>query len=259
MMRKVSLSLLCLFCLCGTALASPVREVRGDFEASTSQAKFVKALVKALDPESMTVTFAGGPKENGELSGVYIDVVGMSAGTDYRVDRLTLSGALLRLTPPSQWDVGDLKTFRPERWEGLFDAELILKESTARESLRVYSRTKGEGKWGNLSIDFKPGRLVLGGTYRINSGIRAAFKITTGLELRAGKQIWLANTEVQINNDEQTQAIRKEIRKINPPVDLEKLGVPLVLRTAAISDQELRIATGKPPRPLEGDTWKYLR
>ena len=53
-MRKVSLSLLCLFCLCGTALASPVREVRGDFEASTSQAKFVKALVKALDPESMT-------------------------------------------------------------------------------------------------------------------------------------------------------------------------------------------------------------
>ena len=66
---------------------------------------------------------------------------------------------MLRLTPPSQWDIEDLKTFRPQRWEGLFDAELILKESTAREALRVYSRTRGEGKWSNLSPSVKSNEL----------------------------------------------------------------------------------------------------
>ena len=85
----------------------------------------------------MTVTFVDGPKENGDISGLYLDIVGPSAGTDYRLDRFSLSGALVRLTPPSQWDVGDLKTFRPSKWEGLFNAELLLKESTAREALQV--------------------------------------------------------------------------------------------------------------------------
>lgn len=260
-MSRVSSLLLLVFwlCSCGPSFAFQVREVRGDFAASTSQAKFVKALARALDPDSMVVTFVDGPKENGELSGVYIDVTGLSGGTSYRLDRLTLSGALIRLTPPAQWDVEDLKTFRPQKWEGLFDAELILKKSTAQEVLRVFSQTRKDEKWRDLAIDFKPGRLVLKGTYRVRSGIRAVFKITTGLDVRRGKQIWLANTEVQINNDEQTQAIRKEIQKINPPVDCEKLGIPFVLRSAVVTNEELRIATGKPPRPLEGDTWKYVR
>lgn len=254
------LLLLFSFFLCGSSFASPrVREVRGDFEAPTSQAKFVKALAKALDPESMTVIFSGGPKENGELPGLFVDIVGMSAGTAYRLDRFIFSGFLVRLTPPSQWDVGDLKTFRPQKWEGLFEAELTLKKSTAQEALRIFSQSQRDGKWRDLMLDFKPGRLFLEGTYRVNSGMRAVFKITTGLELRGGRQIWLANTEVQINNDEQTRAIRREIQKINPPVDVEKLKIPLVLRSAVITDEELRITTGKSVRPIDGDVWKYVR
>ena len=246
--------------LCGPSLAGPtVREVRGNFEASTSQERFVKALVNVLDPDAMTVTFSGAIKENGELQGIYIDAVGVSAGTSYRLDRIALSGALIRLAPPAQWDISDIKTFRPQKWEGLFEAELTLKKDTAQKALRAFSETRKGGAWRNLSLDFKPGQLLLGGTYRVGSGVRAVFKIATGLELRGGKQIWLANTEVQVNNDEQTQAIRKEIQKINPPVDLEKLEVPLVLRSVVVTNQELRIATGRPPRPIDGDTWKYLR
>ena len=67
MLRVFPLSLL-LFSLClgGVSFASSsVQEVRGDFKATTNQAKLVKALAKALDPESMTVTFVDGPKENG--------------------------------------------------------------------------------------------------------------------------------------------------------------------------------------------------
>ena len=261
MLRVFPLSLLLFsFCLGGVSFASSsVHEVRGDFKATTNQAKLVKALAKALDPESMTVTFVDGPKENGDISGLYLDIVGPSAGTDYRLDRFSLSGALVRLTPPSQWDAGDLKTFRPSKWEGLFNAELLLKESTAREALALFSRTQGDEQWRNLSLDFRPGKILLEGTYRVNGGMRAAFKITTGLELRGGRQIWLANPEVQINNDEQTQAIRSKIQEINPPADFDKLGIPLVLRTIKITDRELRIATGQPPRPLDGDTWKYVR
>ena len=261
MLRTFSLSLLLFsFCLGGVSFASSsVQEVRGDFKATTDQAKFVKALAKALDPESMTVTFVDGPKENGEISGLYLDVVGLSAGTDYRLDRFSLSGALVRLTPPAQWDVENLETFRPSKWQGLFNAELLLRESTAREALALFSRTQGDDQWRDLSVNFRPGKILLEGTYRVNGGMRAVFKITTGLELRRGKQIWLANPEVQINNDEQTQAIRSKIQEINPPADFDKLGVPLVLRTIEITDRELRVATGKPPRPLDGDTWKYVR
>ena len=261
MLRVFPLSLLLFsFCLGGVSFASSsVQEVRGDFKATTDQAKFVKALAKALNPESMTVTFVDGPRENGEISGLYLDVVGSSAGTDYRLDRFSLSGALVRLTSPAQWDVEDLETFRPSRWEGLFNAELLLRESTAQEALALFSRTQGDDQWRDLSVDFRPGKILLEGTYRVNGGMRAVFKITTGLELRGGKQIWLANPEVQINNDEQTQAIRSKIQEINPPADFDKLGVPLVLRTIKITDKELRIATGKPPRPLDGDTWKYVR
>ena len=241
-----------------------LHELKGDFQAKTAEEKLVKALVNALTPESLEVVFDAPPAPDGALSGIYIGARGISAGTSYRVDSLALTGAMVKLTPPDRWNVNDIKTFKPDKWEGFFNAELVLKKKDVQDALKTMTKEGGRDadKWRDLKVDFRPGAVILKGVYDVNSGMSAAFVITTGLELRDGKQIWLVNTNVQINNDEQTDAIRNEIKKNNPPIDFDKLGdlqIPLTLRSLSITTQEIRIRTATVPKPFAGTTYRYSR
>ena len=263
MLRKVFLCALVFLTAFAAAAGEPQKVYRLEegFVPKGTGEKFVKALVNALEPEFMEVTLNAEPLEDGTLSHVHILARGISAGTEYRLDTAALTGALVKLTPPAQWDVANIKTLMPEKWEGLFNIEIVLKEEDARNAVKTYMKSgRDSQKWRDLSIDFRPGRLVVKGIYDINSGMRAAFEITTGLELRQGKQIWLTDTDIQINNAEQTDAIRSELKKINPPVDLTELGIPVTLRVLSITDKELRVRTATAPQPLDdGIVYRYSK
>lgn len=262
---SIAVGFLLLAGVAASAAASPqTYDLKGDFQAKTTEEKFVKALVNALTPESMEVVFDATPDADGTLSNVYIGARGISAGTDYRVDSLALTGAMMKLTPPDRWDVNDIKTLQPDKWEGFFNAELVLKKTDVQNALKIMTKEGGgdADKWRDLKVDFRKDTVILKGVYDVNSGMNAAFVITTGLELRGGKQIWLVNTNVQINNDEQTDAIRSEIRKNNPPIDFDKFGdlkIPLTLRSLSITNQEIRIRTATVPKPFPGTTYRYSR
>lgn len=236
-------------------------ELKGDFKADTVGLKLVKVLVDTLTPESLEVIFDAEPDADGSISNLYVEAKGISAGTPYRLDYVALGGKLLKLAPPSQWNVSEIRTLQPQKWEGFFNAELVLKEDDLRKAIPSFiSQNKDAAeKWSDLFVDFRPGLIVLKGKYDVNSGMNAAFEIKTGLELRAGKQLWLVNTNVQINKDEQTDAIRKEIKKRNPPVDLAKLEIPLTLRSLVITDKEIRIKTASRPEPFAGITYRYTK
>ncbi|NLL36917.1 MAG: hypothetical protein GX256_05280 [Fretibacterium sp.] len=265
-MKKFFLTLACLtslLLLFSPALAAPTHEVQGEFDAKGSlQGTLVRMLARLLTPESMTVSFVGGPTEEGKIAGIYIEALGVSAGTPYRLDRLALSGALFQLAPPSQWDPETPKSLLPQKLEGFFNADLRLKEKDVQQAITHFlkeSKKKGD-RWSGISLDFRPGKLFARGRYKVNSGMRALFEITTGLELRGGKQIWLVDTNVKVNDDEQTDAIRSELRKHNPPVDISGFDVPLTLRVLKITDDALQVSTATSPAPLaQGETWLYRK
>ncbi|MDR3231728.1 MAG: LmeA family phospholipid-binding protein [Synergistaceae bacterium] len=242
-----------LFCSIASAA-----DLTGDFPANTAEEKFVKALVNTLKPETLEVVFGGTPAPDGTLSRIYVRAHGISAGTDWRLDDVALTGSLVKLTPPDQWDANDIKTFRPEKWEGLFNVEVVLKEADAKNALRIFMAKGGKNarKWRDLNVDFRAGSLFLSGVYSVNSGIRATFEITTGLELRSGTQIWLVDTNVRVNRDDQTDAIRSEIKKVNPPLDFSKSGIPVTLRSLSVTNDEIRVGTATPPQPFPGTTYR---
>lgn len=264
MLRRIFLTVSVLLLTCLTVSAAEttkVRELKGDFQAKTAEEKFVKALVKTLTPESLEVIFDGAPGVDGTLAKIYIGARGISAGTDYRLDSFALTGSLVKLTPPDRWDAGDIKSFRPDKWDGFFNVEIVLTEKDAKNAIKSFIGRGGSkaDKWRDLQIDFRPSTLIAKGTYHINSGMNAAFVVKTGLELRGGKQIWLVNTDVQINRDDQTDAIREEIRKINPPVDFSDMEIPVTLRSLSITDREIRIRTATVPQPFTGTVYRYKK
>jgi len=259
-MRRKMIPVVAAFLLLFCSIASAA-ELRGDFPAHTAEEKFVKALVNTLAPEALEVIFSGAPASDGALSGIYIRARGISPNGDWRLDDVALTGTLVKLTPPDRWDANDIKTFMPEKWEGLFNIEVVIKEADVKAALKTFAAKGGRNaqKWRDLNADFRPNTLFLGGVYDVSGGIRAAFEITTGLELRGGTQIWLVGTKVQVNRDDQTDAIRGEIRKINPPLDFSKSGIPVTLRSLSVTDTEIRVRTATPPQPFPGTTYRYRK
>ena len=264
MWRKTAV--LCLVFLSASVSAVLAQEVdiydlKADFAADSAELKFVKMIAETLTPEALTVIFERPPESDGFISDVYIAAEGVSANTPYRLAYLAIRGRIIRLTPPAGWDVAELRSFKPEKWEGFFNLELILDEDDLRAGLDVFMKQNREtaDKWSGLFVDFRPGSIFVRGKYDVSSGMNAAFKITSGLELRQGKQIWLVNTNIEINNAEQTDAICSEIRRINPPVDFTEVEIPLVLKTLTITDKEIRVMTATRPEAFPGITYRYRR
>lgn len=234
-------------------------EVSGDFDEGPGlQGKLVKTLAKALTPESMTVTFADEPGQDGKINAVYIEAIGSSFSTPYKLHRIALSGSFIRLAPAEQWDINNPKTLIPENWEGIFSAEIVLKEKDVHNAIETFFKgDKKQKDWSDISADFRPGKVFVRGRYKAGGGIGALFEITTGLELRGGKQIWLKDTVVNVNKDDQTGAIRQKLKEHNPPADITDLKLPLTLRKLKITDSELTVSTNTLPKPIEGHTWHY--
>lgn len=266
MLRKVLALLMVLGCFVSGSMAgaAQVQELSGEFVAKTPALTLVRALVDTLKPESLEVVFAAEPTAEGYIPEIYIEAKGVTGGTPYRLDRFALGGTFVYLTPTATWKASDIRSFEPKEWKGIFNTEIVVKEKDLQNAISVFMSEKDNKneelkKWSNLGVEFKPGRIHLKGKYQVSGGVSAAFKVKTGLEIRKGKEIWLVDTDVQINNADQNAAIRSELKKRNPPANLEDLNVPLVLRSLSITDKEIRLKTATAPKSFEGITYRYTR
>lgn len=114
------------------------------------------------------------------------------------------------------------------------------------------------GDWSRISVDLKPGRVDAKGHYS-SGGLSIFAEVTTRLEIRQGKQIWLKDTSIKINNDDQTDVIRKELAKIQPVVDIGRFPFPVTLAVLDIDENRVVFSTRTLPKPVKGLTYRYTR
>ena len=111
-----------------------------------------------------------------------------------------------------------------------------------------------------MTVDLKPGFLTAKGYYHVkNPGLTLLAEVKTGLEIKKGKELWLKDTELKINRDEQTDAVRDAIRKIQPVVDIRDLPFPITLAELTVTETSLRMGTRTAPKPFEGLLLRYLK
>ncbi len=228
------------------------REFRGTIDPTDNGAKLLAMVVSLTDPEYAEVRMDELPNATGAVRDLSILVQGANVG-GFRVEKFAVESSFLEMNPPSEWVVGDPDSLTV-RSALRTNMELLALERDINETLVNYAG----GDWRRITVDLKPGRVEAKGHYS-SGGLGIFAEVTTKLEIRQGKQIWLKDTSIKINHDDQTDVIRKELAKIQPVVDIGQLPFPVVLAVLDIDEDKVLFSTRTPPKQTEGLVYRYTR
>lgn len=254
-MRKLLLSLICGLLLGGAAFAAePAREFSGDFTPQTNGEKLLHLLVSVTNPEVLELRLDEEPDDEGNVRNLHVLVKGASLG-GFRVDKIALESSFVVLNPPAEWDekAKDPIMVR-EALRSNFEAVILEKDIN-----RNLNNLKDD-EWRKVSVDLKKNFVNARGYFHVKKpGLTLLAEVKTGLEIKKGKEIWLKNPELKINHDEQTDAVREAIRKIQPLVDITDLPFPVTLALLSVDETKLRMGTRTLPKPFEGLLLRYVK
>ncbi len=230
----------------------PTREFRGHFEPANNGERLLALLVSLTDPESMELRMDQQPDNDGNVRNISIFIQGASIG-GFRVEKIAVESSFLELNRPSEWRMGDrdsLKVGNVLR----SNVELVALEKDINAALTSFAG----GDWRRISVDLKKGMVSARGNYRSGS-LDILAEVSTKLEIRQGKQIWLKDTAIKINHDDQTDVIRKELAKIQPVVDIGQFPFPVTLAVLSVDEQKIVFSTRTLPKPVKGIFYRYVR
>jgi hypothetical protein len=254
-MRRILLLSLLFFLLIPTAdcaAAKPLREFNGNFTPANNGERLLAFLVSLTDPEVLELHMDQQPDNDGNVRNISIFISGASIG-GFRVERIALESSFLELNPPSAWKMGDKDSFQAKSALRT-NVELVALEKDLNTALTSYAG----GGWRRVFIDLKPGKIYARGNYRSGS-LDLLAEVTTGLEVRQGKQIWLKDTSIKINRDDQTDFVQDELRKIQPVVDIGSFPFPVSLAVLSVDEQKIVFSTRTLPKPVKGIFYRYVR
>lgn len=253
-MRKLLFSFICIALMSFSSEAARTRDFRGDFTPGTNGEKLLSILVSITDPEVLELSLDEEPDDGGNIRNLHILVKGANLG-GFRIEKLALESSFLELAPPGEWDAAakDPITVRNALRTNF---EAVILEKDVNTALRAQSGDE----WRQVTVDLKPGFLTAKGYYHVkNPGLTLLAEVKTGLEIKKGKELWLKDTELKINRDEQTDAVRDAIRKIQPVVDIRDLPFPITLAELTVTETSLRMGTRTAPKPFEGLLLRYTK
>ncbi|MFA7620457.1 MAG: hypothetical protein WCY56_01285 [Aminobacteriaceae bacterium] len=255
-MRKIFYLLLVVALLLSAASCAfadqPDREFRGDFSPSNNGERLLALLVSLTDPESIELRIDQNPDDAGRVRDLSLLISGASI-SGFRVERFAIESAFLELNPVSEWRMGDRNSLMA-RSSLRTNVELAVLEKDINEALKTYVG----GDWSRISLDLKPGRINAKGHYS-SGGLSIFAEVTTRLEIKQGKQIWLKDTAIKINNDDQTEVIKKELAKIQPLVDIGQFPLPISLTVLNIDEHRVVFSTRTLPKPVNGIYYRYVK
>jgi len=249
---SIVLALVFLFVAFSAWGEQPTREFRGHFEPANNGERLLALLVSLTDPESMELRMDQQPDNDGNVRNISIFIQGASIG-GFRVEKIAVESSFLELNRPSEWRMGDrdsLKVGNVLR----SNVELIALEKDINAALTSFAG----GDWRRISVDLKKGMVSARGNYR-SGALDILAEVSTKLEIRQGKQIWLKDTAIKINHDDQTDVIRKELAKIQPVVDIGQFPFPVTLAVLSVDEQKIVFSTRTLPKPVKGIFYRYVR
>ncbi len=253
-MRKLLLSVLLIALLAFPAGAAQTREFKGNFTPETNGEKLLSILVSITNPEVLELRLDEEPDDQGNIRNLHILVKGASLG-GFRLEKLALESSFLELNTPPEWDA-DAKNPVVVKDVLRTNFEAVILEKDVNRALQ----SQGGDEWRKVSVDLKPGFMTARGYYHVkNPGLTLLAEVKTGLQIKKGKELWLKDPELKINHDEQTDAVRDAIRKLQPLVDIRDLPFPITLADLSIDETKLRLATRTAPKPFEGLLLRYSK
>jgi len=236
------------------AAGQELHEVRGKFNPATRGDELLKALVDYTDPDSLELVLDAEPDENWNIRDLYFRVRGARFGGKIRVENFALSASFVSLVPPSEGKGLDVKQALRS------NLEVVLLESDVNGAIRLFTSEK-DGDWKDVSVRFVPPRNIEArGRYHLkNPGLVILAEVSTGLSIREGREIWLEDTRLEINNVEQTATVREAIEKLQPVVDVRRFPFPVTLATLKAENGRLEVASRTRPCPFNGIVYRYSR
>ncbi|MFA0889887.1 MAG: hypothetical protein ACC613_12465 [Synergistales bacterium] len=236
------------------AAGQETRTFRGNFTPASRGEELLKALVDYADPDSVEMILDGEPDEGWNVRDLFFRVRGGLFAGKIRVEDIALSASFVSLAPPSGG--GKLEVRSAMR----SNIEVVLLESDVNGAIRTFTSDK-DGNWRDVSVRFVPPRNIEArGRYHVkNPGLVILAEVDTGLAIREGREIWLEDTRLRINNAEQTATVREAIEKLQPVVDIRKFPFPVSLAVLNTGQGRLEIASRTRPCPFEGIVYRYSR
>ena len=112
--------------------------------------------------------------------------------------------------------------------------------------------------WKDVKVDLRPGELFLKARYHVKGSLslKILVEISTGLKIM-GRQVWLDNYMLEVNNAEKTSVIKDEIEKYQPLIDLEGFVLPLELKEIIIDKEKIVFSSRVEPKPFDGIRYVY--
>lgn len=252
-MRKIRFGLVLLFLLIIPALcfAAEISIDLNDTEHKDASALLFKDLLSRLDPEAMTMVLDGEPSDDGTIRHLYLDVKGATF-SGFRLDTLTMETVFGKFNPVEEWKEGS-EILVEDVMQGYVHA--IVKEKDINKALLDQT----DDHWKDVMVDVRPGELFARARYHVKGAVslKILVEVSTGLRM-TGKQVWLDNYRLEVNNAEKTSVIKEEIEKLQPVLDLKEFVFPLDLKEITMDHEKIVFASSVEPQPFKGKKYVYV-
>lgn len=221
-----------------------------DTSHNEASALLFKDFIRRLDPEGMIMVLDGEPSEDGMVRHLYIDVDG-ACFSGFRLDDLRIETVFGRFNPVSEWsDTGEVEL--QDLMQGYVNA--TVREKDINRALLDHT----DEHWKDVMVDVRPGELFARARYHVQGAVslNILVEVSTGLKM-TGKQVWLDNYRLEVNNAEKTSVIKDEIDKLQPILDMKEFVFPLDLKEITMDDEKIVFASRVEPKAFEGIRYVY--
>ncbi len=251
-MRKIrfALALVLLLIMPVYCSAADILIDLNDREHNDPSALLFKTLLTRLDPESMTMVLDAEPASDGTVRHLYLDVKG-AAFDGFRLESLRVETVFGKFNPVKEWKEGR-EIIVEDVMQGYVHA--IAREMDMNQALLDMA----DEHWKDVKVDLRPGELFLKARYHVKGSVslKILVEISTGLKI-IGKQVWLDNYILEVNNAEKTSVIKDEIDKYQPLIDLEGFVFPLDLKEIIIDKEKIVFSSRVEPKSFDGIRYLY--
>ena len=214
--------------------------------------------VRRFKPETASLVISQKPDKTGLFNDVYMDLKGVMIET-LRLDRLTFRMSGVQFNEPSQWKKGNVKCSDAIQ----INALAVLLERDVNRAIEAKTFGKKD-KWHDVSMKITPSGLDGKGYYTADAmlfNLDILMEITGGLKIVKGKELWLNNPFVKVNNmDVPDYVTKKALSRIQPLVDLNKFPLPLTLNKVELKKGTALLSTRTLPKALtKGLKYSYTK
>ncbi|MCF7935408.1 MAG: DUF2993 domain-containing protein [Synergistales bacterium] len=215
----------------------------------------LQLLVEEIKPERLHVIVDHPPNGSNVIGHLYLAAKNAELG-GVRIASLEVEAMDVQLAPVEN----DRKQGAPPNKYKIESTLLTycfakLTEKDLNDSVHKKQFENDEDQWKELLFDFGSESLYAKGLITVDwlFTFDVLLELTGELTLERGKEIWLSDYTLSVNNRSVPQFVaRKAIQRLQPLLDMDRFPFPVFLKQLVLTEEELTIATRARPDPFQG-------